>query len=95
MEINNIPEALTLPLRLTLISSLIEGEKSFNELKEITNASDGNISIQLKKLEGWGYLKSEKRLEITKYKTFYKITSFGRNQLEDYVDLLERIIKSK
>lgn len=95
MQINNIPEALTLPLRLALISSLINGEKSFNDIKEITSASDGNISVQLTKLENWGYIKSEKRLDRTKNKTFYIITQFGANQLEEYVSLLERIIKSK
>lgn len=92
MELNNIPEALTLPLRLCLISCLVEGEKTFKEIKSITKASDGNISVQLTKLEAWGYLKSEKRMTKTKSQTFYSITDFGLNKLEEYVVLLEKIV---
>jgi hypothetical protein len=36
MELNNIPEALTLPLRLSLISCLVDGEKTFKEIQSIT-----------------------------------------------------------
>ena len=53
MELNNIPEAFQTKLRLMIISALVTGSKSFNELKSITGASDGNISVQLSKLEEW------------------------------------------
>ena len=39
------------PIRLAIISTLVTVEKAdFNYLKEITQASDGNLSTHLKKL---------------------------------------------
>ena len=49
----------------------------FTELKKLTNASDGNLSIQLKKLESWEYVKSEKKLMNGKAVTQYEITEMG------------------
>lgn len=94
MEITNIPEAFTLPLRLSIISCLVNGEKTFNEIKSITEASDGNISVQLSKLQKWGYLESEKRIMKKRFQTVYSITQFGLNKLEEYVALLEGIVRN-
>ncbi len=93
MELNNIPEALTLPLRLSLISCLVDGEKTFKEIQSITKSSDGNIYVQLSKLEKWGYIKSEKKMINKKIQTLYTITEFGLNKLEEYVVLLEEIVR--
>lgn len=93
MELSNIPEALALPLRLSLLSFLVNGEKTFSEIKSLTGASDGNISVQLKNLESWGYLIHEKRFTLTKNITYYAITDFGLNSLEEYISLLEKILK--
>ena len=95
MEISEIPEAFSLPLRLKLISSLVDGTKSFQELKELTLATDGNISVQLTKLENWGYVKSNKAIRNKKMHSSYQLTYFGRKQLEEYVELLNRFLKSR
>jgi DNA-binding HxlR family transcriptional regulator len=92
MDINNIPEALSLPLRLKLISCLVNGRKTFNELKELVEASDGNISVQLSKLEKWGFIISKKKIEGKKPRTTYEITDYGIHILKEYVKLLESII---
>lgn len=94
MQISDIPEAFSLSIRLKLISSLIDGEKTFTELKNITKATDGNISVQLSKLEDWGYIISDKRICGKRPKTSYKITGFGIQQLEEYVVLLESILNN-
>ena len=47
-----IQEAFCSKLRLQIISNLISKKLFFTELKNLTNASDGNLSVQLKKLEG-------------------------------------------
>lgn len=93
MDINNISEAFTLPLRLSLISCLVNGEKTFNELKSITEASDGNISVQLSKLEKLKFITSNKTFINTRYITVYEITELGLNSLQEYVSLLEGILK--
>ncbi len=93
MEISNIPEAFTLSIRLKLISCLLSGEKTFTDIKQITKATDGNISVQLSKLEEWGYIVSDKSICGKRPKTSYRITEFGIQQFEEYVSLLEQILK--
>ena len=83
MKEYQIQEAFCSKLRLLIISHLI------------TNASDGNLSIQLKKLESWEYVKSEKKLMNGKAVTQYEITEMGIQQFEEYVDFLESVIKGK
>lgn len=92
MDINNIPEAFSLPLRLKLISCLVNGKKTFNELKELVQASDGNLSVQLTKLEKWNFISSKKKIEGKKTKTTYEITDYGICILKEYVELSENII---
>ncbi len=94
MEINNIPPAFTLPLRLAIISFLVNGAKTFKEIKDYTKSSDGNISVQLSKLEEWGYVLSTKTRLKKKNISSYAITEFGIKQLQDYVEMLSGIIKN-
>ena len=63
-----IQEAFCSKLRLQIISNLVSKKLLFTELKKLTNASDGNLSVQLKKLEGWEYIKSEKNMSIREMK---------------------------
>lgn len=93
MNIANIPEVFNVTLRLKIISGLITSSKTFNELLNITQATNGNLSIQLTKLETWGYLTSNKVIEKKKTKSTYTITPFGLHQFEEYVLLLQSILK--
>ena len=86
MKEYQIQEAFCSKLRLLIISHLITKKLLFTELKKLTNASDGNLSIQLKKLESWEYVKSEKKLMNGKAVTQYEITEMGIQQFEEYVD---------
>lgn len=92
MEIDNIPDLFSNKLRLAAMFSLASGEKSFQELKKITNASDGNLGAQLLKLENEKYIESSKTFFNRKPRTTYKITEFGMTMLKEYVDLLERML---
>jgi len=48
-------------LRLSIISYLVtKKQASFSELKQVTKASAGNLSVQIKKLEAEGYFSVEK-----------------------------------
>lgn len=64
MEINSIPEAFQTKLRLAILSSLLTGQKSFSELKEITSSTDGNLGAQIKKLNELGYVEIEKAFRV-------------------------------
>ena len=90
-----IQEASRPKLRLQIISKLISKKSFFTQLKNLTNASDGNLSVQLKKLEGWEYIKSEKKLINGKGVTQYQITEIGIKQFEGYVVFLESVIADK
>ena len=74
MKEYQIQEAFCSKFRLQIISNLVSKKLLFIELKKLTNASDGNLSVQLKKLEGWEYIKSEKKLINGKGVTQYQIT---------------------
>ncbi|MHC4531512.1 MAG: transcriptional regulator, partial [Planctomycetota bacterium] len=61
--------------RLGIISALIGGDKlEFTYLRNALNLSDGNLSVQIRKLEEAGYIKVEKVFIDRKPKTFCKIT---------------------
>ncbi len=92
MEIHNIPDLFSNKLRLAAMVSLVSGEKSFQELKNITNASDGNLGAQLLKLENEKYIESTKSFVNRKPRTTYRITELGMTMLNEYVELLDRVI---
>ena len=93
MELSSIPDAFQSALRLSVLSAVMLGEKSFRELKRITGATDGNLGAQIRKLEEQGYLVCEKTFSARKPLTTVSLTPFGREQFREYVELLERIIK--
>lgn len=92
MEINAIPEAFQTKLRLAILSALLTGEKNFKELKKITEATDGNLGAQLKKLEEAGYITVSKAFVNRKPQTSCALTAFGRKQFKEYVEMLERLL---
>jgi DNA-binding MarR family transcriptional regulator len=69
------------------------GEKTFKEVKEITGATDGNLSVHLSKLEETGYIKIYKDFFNNKPRTRYNITEKGKNEFVNYVNTLENILK--
>jgi DNA-binding MarR family transcriptional regulator len=79
-------------VRLAILSALgTHGKLSFNELKALTDATDGNLSTHSQKLEAAGYLRTVKGMFGRRKKTSYEITSAGRAALMKYLDTLERL----
>ncbi|MBO5526170.1 MAG: transcriptional regulator [Clostridia bacterium] len=95
MELHEIPEAFQSKLRLVIISMLITGDKTFSELKSITKATDGNLSVQLTKLEEWGYVSITKTFVLKKSHTVAALTERGKCDFEAYVKLLSDLITVK
>ncbi len=93
MEINAIPEVFQSKLRLALLSALLTGTKNFRELKSVTEATDGNLGAQLKKLEEAGYIVIEKAFINRKPQTSCRITDFGKAQFKEYVEMLEGVLR--
>jgi DNA-binding PadR family transcriptional regulator len=69
------------------------GEKTFKEVKEITGATDGNLSVQMSKMEEGGYIKVYKDFFNNKPRTRYNLTEKGKREFVDYVNTLDNILK--
>ena len=94
MEISSMPEVFGNKLRLSVISALITGEKSFSELKKYTDATSGNLGAQLLKLEEWGYISCKKEFVSKKPQSSYRLTETGISNFKEYVEMLEKVLKS-
>lgn len=81
-------------LRLTIISFLVtNGKSNFNEIKEMTKATPGNISVQLKKLEKAKYITIKKSFLNNYQHTSIEITKTGINAFEEYVNAIKKYIE--
>lgn len=81
-------------LRLAIISYLISnGQSDFNKLKEVTKATSGNISVQLKKLEKEKYITITKGFLNNYQRTSVEITKVGIDAFEEYVKSIGQYIK--
>lgn len=81
-------------IRLAVLALLITvDEAEFVFLKEKVNATDGNLSVHLKKLEDAGYIAVKKEFINRKPRTMYSLTKTGRKAFEAYLDNLEKMIK--
>lgn len=92
MDINSIPDIFQSKLRIAIIASLMTGEKTFREVKEITG-TDGNLSVQISKLEESGYIVVYKDFFNNKPRTRYNLTEKGKREFVDYVNTLDNILK--
>lgn len=81
-------------IRLAVMALLVTVEEAdFVFLKEKVNATDGNMSVHLKKLEESGYISVKKEFVDRKPKTVYSLTKTGRKAFEAYIEQLEKLIK--
>lgn len=80
-------------LRLAIISLLVGlDEADFVYLKERTEATAGNLSVQIDKLSQAGYIEVEKGFEGKHPRTVCRITAQGRKAFAQYVDALKDYI---
>ncbi len=77
-------------LRLAVISLLISvKEAEFTFLKEKTNSTAGNLSVQVNKLKDAGYIEVTKQFHKNYPQTICKITAAGIAAFEAYVKALQ------
>lgn len=77
-------------LRLAVMSILLSvDEADFVYLKEQTNATAGNLSVQLDKLSEAGYIEVEKSFVGKKPRTICRMTLKGREAMGEYVEVLK------
>ncbi|HMK16743.1 MAG TPA: transcriptional regulator [Chitinophagaceae bacterium] len=83
-------------LRLAVMSLLISvKEAEFTFLKEKTNATAGNLSVQIQKLKEVGYIDVIKQFKDNYPQTICKVTSIGIKAFEEYVKNLQVYLTQK
>ncbi|MDE6423438.1 MAG: transcriptional regulator [Muribaculaceae bacterium] len=76
-------------LRLAIMSILMNVEEAdFVYLKEKTESTAGNLSVQIDKLSSAGYIAVEKGMSGKRPRTSCSITKEGRKAFEEYVNCL-------
>ena len=93
-DYKQLDDLLCSRIRLAIISVLVSVEKTdFKQLKTQTNATDGNLSVNLKKLEDAEYIEVEKKFIGRKPHTTYYISKKGKEAFKKYVEKLESMLK--
>jgi DNA-binding MarR family transcriptional regulator len=82
-------------LRLGILSALAATPAlTFNDLKGILGATDGNLSVHARKLEDAGYLTCLKTFERRRPRTEYRLAPRGRQALARYLNHMEALIRA-
>ena len=80
-------------VRLGIMAYLSRDEVAdFNQLKEVLNATQGNLSVHLRKLEEAGYVKIIKGYLGRKPRTQVQITQQGRKAFKAYLREMSQLI---
>lgn len=77
-------------LRLAIMSILMQVEEAdFTHIRAVTNATAGNISVQLEKLSEAGYLTIEKGFAGKRPRTSCRATEEGRRAFRQHFEALK------
>jgi DNA-binding HxlR family transcriptional regulator len=81
-------------VRLAIVSALAGVPSlSFNELKNLLDTTDGNLSVHARRLEEAGFIACEKSFVDRVPHTEYRLTRVGRKALDEYLDHMESLIR--
>jgi DNA-binding MarR family transcriptional regulator len=91
--IAQIDEVIHGRMRLGIMVYLAENEVAeFNELKRVLEATQGNLSIHMRKLEEADYVSIEKTYAGRKGLTRIHLTPTGRKAFASYVEALAGLL---
>lgn len=80
-------------LRLSILSILMSVEEAdFMYIKQKTEATMGNLSVQITKLEEAGYIETEKTFQNKRPRTVCRMTETGKSAFVEYVNTLQEYI---
>lgn len=92
-EIGKIDEVIHGRMRLGIMVYLAEAEVAdFTELKKVLDATQGNLSVHLRKLQDAGYVDIEKSFLNLKPLTRIRITKAGRLAFAYYLEALDKLV---
>lgn len=92
-DIGQIDDVIHGRMRLGIMAYLADAETAdFNELKALLQATQGNLSVHLRKLEEAEYIVIEKSFLNRKPLTRATITRKGREAFAAYLEALGKLI---
>ncbi|MBX7248783.1 MAG: transcriptional regulator [Caulobacteraceae bacterium] len=92
-DIEAIDEVVHGRVRLGVMAYLSSvGAADFNELKARLQATDGNLSVHLRKLEDAGYVTVEKSFVGRKPRTTVSLSDSGRSAFLRYLDAMQKLV---
>ncbi|WP_439472607.1 winged helix-turn-helix domain-containing protein [Brevundimonas sp.] len=95
-DLGRIDDVIHGRMRLGIMVYLADVETAhFTELKTVLEATQGNLSVHLKKLEEAGYVAIDKSFVNNKPLTRVSITEPGRKAFRDYLFALGNLIGGK
>ncbi|MEO7998586.1 MAG: transcriptional regulator [Gemmatimonadaceae bacterium] len=81
--------------RLAIVSALATSpSRTHNELRDVLQLTDGNLSVHARKLEEAGYISCDKDFAGRTPRTTYKLTAPGRAAFEQYLGHMEALIQA-
>jgi|SRR5690349_11904353 len=93
-DIGRIDDVIHGRLRLGIMAYLADSEVAdFNVLKAALQATQGNLSIHLRKLEEAGYITIDKSFLNRKPLTRARITTAGRKAFAEYLEAMTKLIE--
>jgi DNA-binding MarR family transcriptional regulator len=88
-DIGKIDDVIHGRMRLGIMAYLVDAEVAdFTELKAALGATQGNLSVHLKKLEDAGYISIEKKFRNRKPLTRARLTDAGRRAFAAWLDAI-------
>ena len=95
-DIDDIDEVIHGRVRLGVMAYLSGAETAeFNELKARLQATDGNLSVHLRKLEEAGYVELLKTFQARKPLTRARLTEAGRAAFVRYLDAIGKLVEAR
>jgi DNA-binding MarR family transcriptional regulator len=92
-DLGRIDEVIHGRMRLGIMVYLADVETAdFTELKTVLEATQGNLSVHLKKLDEAGYIVIDKSFQNNKPLTRVSITASGRKAFAAYLEALGGLI---
>lgn len=92
-DIGQLDDVIHGRMRLGIMAYLASAEVAdFNELREVLQATQGNLSVHLRKLEEAGYVEIEKSFRDRKSLTRARLTRPGRKAFAAYLEAMGRLV---
>lgn len=92
-DIGKLDDVIHGRLRLGIMAYLADAEAAdFTELKAVIEATQGNLSIHLRKLEAAGYVSIDKSFVNRKPLTRVRMTAKGRKAFAIYLETIAKLV---